>query len=312
MSHFVHPQALCESAHIGAGTRIWAFAHVLPGARVGCDCNICDGVFMENNVIVGDRVTVKCGVQLWDGVRLEDDVFVGPNATFTNDVFPRSKQHPERYAETIVERGASIGANATILPGITIGAGAMVGAGAVVLRSVPRYAIVVGNPARIVGYANTPEVDAGTPSDSAHPSVTAVQSSRVRGVSLHRLPRFEDMRGALSVAEFARDLPFVPQRQFLVYGVPSAEVRGEHAHRHCAQFLICVHGRVSVIVDDGAQREEYLLDAPNLGLYMPPRVWGTQYHYSTDAVLLVLASHAYDAADYIRDYESFLREVRGA
>ena len=99
---FVHPQALCESPHLGAGTRVWAFAHVLPEARIGADCNICDHVFIENDVLVGDRVTIKCGVQLWDGVRLEDDVFVGPNATFTNDIFPRSKQYPQAFAHTEV------------------------------------------------------------------------------------------------------------------------------------------------------------------------------------------------------------------
>jgi acetyltransferase-like isoleucine patch superfamily enzyme len=132
---FVHPHAIVESARVGPRTRVWAFAHVLPGARIGADCNICDGVFIENDVLVGDRVTVKCGVQLWDGVTLEDDVFVGPNATFTNDLFPRSRQHPEQFSRTLVRDGASIGANATILAGITIGARAMVGAGAVVTRS---------------------------------------------------------------------------------------------------------------------------------------------------------------------------------
>lgn len=151
---FIHPQALCESPAIGAGTRVWAFAHVLPGAVIGADCNICDHVFIENDVRLGDRVTIKCGVQLWDGVELEDDVFVGPNVTFTNDLFPRSRQRPAAYARTRVERGASIGANATILANTTIGQHAMVGAGAVVTRPVPPNAIVVGNPARIVGYVN--------------------------------------------------------------------------------------------------------------------------------------------------------------
>src|SRR5215217_5671644 len=113
---FVHPQALCESKAIGEGTRIWAFAHVLPGARIGRDCNICDGVFVENDVVVGDAVTIKCGVQLWDGVRLGNNVFIGPNATFTNDMFPRSKVYPETFSETMIEEHASIGANATILP----------------------------------------------------------------------------------------------------------------------------------------------------------------------------------------------------
>lgn len=147
---FIHPDARVESPHIGPGSRIWAFAHILPGAVVGRDANICDQVFIENDVIVGDRVTIKCGVQLWDGLRLEDDVFVGPNATFANDLFPRSKQYPDHYLRTLVQAGASIGANATILPGITIGAGAMVGAGAVVTKDVPPHVVVVGNPARIL------------------------------------------------------------------------------------------------------------------------------------------------------------------
>lgn len=162
MSVSIHPQALCESSSVGNRTRVWAFAHILPGAIIGEDCNICDGVFIEGDVRVGDRVTVKCGVQLWDGVTLEDDVFVGPNATFTNDLYPRSRQHPEAYAKTVVRRGASIGANATLLPGVTIGAGAMVGAGAVVTRDVPENAVVVGNPARITGYSNTTHVGGDT------------------------------------------------------------------------------------------------------------------------------------------------------
>jgi UDP-2-acetamido-3-amino-2,3-dideoxy-glucuronate N-acetyltransferase len=149
----VHPNALCETNRVGAGTRVWAFAHILPGAVIGHDCNICDGVFIENDVVVGDRVTVKCGVQLWDGVRLEDDVFVGPNATFTNDPFPRSRIRPTELSVTIVRRGASIGANATILPGLVIGEGAMVGAGSVVTRDVPSRAVVFGNPARVIRQA---------------------------------------------------------------------------------------------------------------------------------------------------------------
>nr|WP_028578825.1 acyltransferase [Desulfogranum japonicum] len=151
MDHFVHPNALVETLNIGADTRIWAFVHILPGAVIGSGCNICDNVFIENEVIVGDRVTVKCGVQLWDGLTIEDDVFIGPNATFTNDIFPRSKQ-AFTLRRTIIERGASIGANATILCGLSIGRGAMVGAGSVVLRDVPPYAVVVGNPARIIRY----------------------------------------------------------------------------------------------------------------------------------------------------------------
>src|SRR6266705_5941448 len=146
MSFFVHPEALCEAMLVGSGTRIWAFAHILPKAVIGADCNICDTVFVENDVVIGDRVTIKNGVQLWDGLRVENDVFIGPNATFTNDRFPRSKSYPQKFASTVIHQGASIGASATILAGLTIGQNAMVGAGAVVTRSVPPNAIVVGNP----------------------------------------------------------------------------------------------------------------------------------------------------------------------
>lgn len=309
MSTFIHPQALCESQHVGDGTRVWAFAHVLPGAVIGRDCNLCDGVFIENDVRVGDRVTVKSGVQLWDGVTLEDDVFVGPNATFTNDAFPRSRHKPPAFLRTTVERGASIGANATILPGVTVGRGAMVGAGAVVVRSVPRWAIVAGNPARIQGYADAAK--SRTPVAAAPEQVqTPVRESAVIGVTLYRLPLIEDMRGNLIAGEVGRTLPFAPQRYFIVLDVPSAEVRGEHAHRSCHQFLVCVRGRVTVVVDDGRRREEFRLDSPDLGLHVPPGIWATQYGYSADSALLVFASEHYDAADYIRDYDEFLTVVR--
>jgi len=301
---FIHPNALCESEHIGEGTRVWAFAHVLPGARIGGDCNICDGVFIENDVIVGDRVTVKCGVQLWDGLRVLDDVFIGPNATFTNDRFPRSRQHPTSFPITTVETGASIGANATILPGITIGSGAMIGAGAVITRSVPPNAIVVGNPARIVGYvADKFEVPANDSDAGNQP----VADTSVNGVKLHQLPRYNDLRGALSVGDFEADLPFDPKRYFIVFNVPSAETRGEHAHKRCHQFMVCVKGSVRVLADDGRSRGDFLLDSPSTGLHLPPMTWGTQYRYSADAVLLVFASESYDSDEYIRDYDEFVQ-----
>ncbi|GIK88350.1 MAG: isomerase [Betaproteobacteria bacterium] len=303
---FVHPQGLCESGDVGPRTRVWAFAHVLPGARIGADCNVCDHVFVENDVVVGDRVTLKSGVQLWDGVRLEDDVFVGPNATFTNDPFPRSRRPPAKFAATLVRAGASIGANATILPGVTIGAGAMVGAGAVVVRSVPPLAIVVGNPARIVGY-----VDAGAPGpeSAAAPPPGAEGATKVAGVTLHRLTVARDLRGSLAVAEFGRHVPFPVRRSFFVFDVPSRETRGEHAHRRCHQFLVCLRGSCAVVADDGRTRQEFLLDSPALGLHLPPLVWGIQYKYSPDALLAVFASDPYDPDDYVRDYDEFRRLV---
>jgi UDP-2-acetamido-3-amino-2,3-dideoxy-glucuronate N-acetyltransferase len=312
VSVFVHPMGICESESVGSGTRVWAFAHVLPGAVIGGDCNICDQVFIEGDVIVGSRVTVKCGVQLYDGLRVEDDVFIGPNATFTNDPFPRSKQHPPSYAQTVIRRGASIGANATILPGLEVGESAMVGAGAVVTRSVPAHAIVVGNPARIVGYVDSAR---GAEPAYAHPDRPAslsVSTTTVEGVTLHRLPVHRDLRGSLTVADFGAAVPFLPRRFFMVYDVPGVEVRGEHAHRTCQQFLVCVSGSCSVVADDGTNREEFTLAANDIGVYLPPMVWGIQYRYSRDASLVVFASEPYDPGDYIRDYREFLEARQAA
>ena len=305
MSYFVHPLGCCESDKIGAGTRIWAFAHVLAGARVGEECNICDHVFIENEVVIGDHVTVKCGVQLWDGMTVENDVFIGPNATFSNDLFPRSKKYPQRFLTTRICQGASVGANATILPGIIIGRNAMVGAGAVVTRSVPPNAIVVGNPARIVGYVDSlgkisSEDTGGLPQENSSVELN------VPGVTLHRLSLVEDLRGNLTAGEFMRHVPFAVNRYFVVFEVPSAETRGAHAHHRCHQFLVCLKGSVAFVADNGEKRQEITLDRPDIGLYLPPMIWGVQYKYSADAMLLVLASDYYDNSDYIRDYEEFL------
>ena len=305
---FQHETAVVESPSIGAGTRIWAFVHILPGAVIGAGCNICDHTFIENDVRIGDRVTIKCGVQVWDAITLEDDVFVGPNATFTNDPFPRSGRHPERYSRTLVKRGASIGANATILPGLTIGEKAMVGAGAVVTRDVPPMAIVAGNPARIVGYDGAGSLSGGALSTA--PAEVGVSATRVAGVTLHRLPHACDLRGNLSFGEIGGQIPFEVKRYFLVYGVASKEIRGEHAHRVLQQFLICVHGRCHVVADDGTNRQEFVLDSPTVGLHLPPMVWGIQYKYTEDAVLLALASDKYDPGSYIRSYSEFLELVK--
>ena len=303
---FRHPQALVETTQIGERSKIWAFAHVLSGAVIGNDVNVCDHVFIENDVVVGDRVTIKCGVQLWDGLRVEDDVFIGPNVTFTNDPFPRSKVRPQTFAPTRICTGASLGANSTILPGITIGAHAMVGAGSVVTRDVPVNAIVVGNPARITGYVDSDSIGIGTAVAGALGPDRAPRMLSTRGAALCVLPQIVDLRGALTFGEIEAHLPFTPQRFFVVYDVPSSEVRGEHAHKTLHQFLVCVKGSCHVMLDDGNIREEVRLDSPTIGLHLPPRVWSVQYKYSADAILLVLASDVYEADDYILDYAGFI------
>ena len=304
---FQHPQALVESPRIGPRTRVWAFAHVLPGAVIGADANVCDHVFIENDVIVGDRVTIKCGVQLWDGLRIEDDVFIGPNVTFTNDLLPRSKQ-PFTPLQTRVCKGATVGANATILPGLTIGQSAQVAAGAVVTRDVPRNAIVRGNPARISGY-----VDTLVETETLGPLAGRREEQRVlrvKGATLIVLPRVVDLRGALSFGEIGKQLPFEPKRIFLVYDVPSREVRGEHAHKQLHEVLICLRGSCSVVVDDGQFRDEVVLDSPSVALHVPPMLWRVHYKYSPDAMLLSLCSEIYDKDDYIREYDEFIDRLR--
>ena len=305
---FRHPAALVESSRIGAGTRVWAFAHILPGATIGRDCNVCDHVFIENNVTVGDRTTIKCGVQLWDGVTIEEDVFIGPNATFTNDPFPRSRVRPAAFIPTLVRRGASIGANATLMCGITIGANAMVGSGAVVTHDVPPNAIVVGNPAYIQGYVDTGDERA----QPAPESITAIQTLPVGGVTMYRLPQFADLRGSLVVGEIDAQLPFVPKRFMVLHAVPTRQARGEHALRRLHQFMVCLQGQCSLVVDDGTTRQEIRMSDLNVGVHVPPMVWSVQYKFSPDALVLVLASGPYDPADYIRDYDGFVALVRNA
>lgn len=147
---YIHPLSDVQTLSIGHGTNVWQFCVILKGARIGNNCNICSHVFIENDVIIGDSVTIKNGVQIWDGIVVEDNVFIGPNVTFTNDKFPRSKQYPNAFLPTVIKSGASIGGNATILPGLVIGTGAMVGAGAVVTKNVAPNSVVVGNPAKIL------------------------------------------------------------------------------------------------------------------------------------------------------------------
>ena len=243
-------------------------------------------------------VVVRSGAYVPAGVVLGAGCQIGPNVAFIDG------------APTCVRRGVRIGANATVYAGITLAAGSVVQPGAVVTRSVPAGAIVGGNPASIVGY-----VDALRGTESAVPTpprAAGLTRTPVRGVTLHQFPVIPDLRGSLTVGEFSSQIPFEPQRYFLVYGVPSREVRGEHAHRQCQQFLICLQGSCAVVADDGQRKTEVVLDAPHRGLYLPPMTWGVQYQYSADAMLLVFASHRYDPGDYIREYDEFLAECIGA
>lgn len=263
-----------------ASAQIDPRAHVAADVHLSADC------------------VVRAGAFLSAGVVLAAGVHVGPNVVFV--------EAEPGQAATQVKRQAKLGANATVHAGLVIAAGAEVRPGSVVTRSVPPNAIVEGNPAIIVGYVNTRmERPDALPHQASH-NGPRVEATPVAGVTVHHFPVIPDLRGNLTVGEFDRQVPFTPKRYFMVFGVPSREVRGEHAHHRCHQFLICLRGSCAVVADDGTNKVEVLLDAPQRGLYLPPMTWGIQYKYSADALLLVFASDYYDAADYIREYDEFL------
>lgn len=214
----------------------------------------------------------------------------------------------------VVRANARLDAACVIGEGVTIGQGAWVRAGAVVLRSVPPNAIVEGNPAQVVGYVNRAAhdhradprlIDVQSLGDLARPARVPLG---VGGSTLFLMRRVIDARGSLSVGEVPTEVPFSPARYFAVFGVPSVELRGEHAHKRCQQFLICLHGSCRILLDDGECRCEVTLDRPDMGVFMPEMIWGTQYRYTLDAVLLVFASRPYEAEDYLRTYDDFLAE----
>lgn len=252
---------------------------------------------------IGLNCVVQSGAVICAGAVLETQVTVGANAVFVSPFSTAEKA-------AVAHQGARIGANATLYPNVTLATECVVRAGAVVTRSVPPRAIVEGNPASIVGYVGA-EASPLRPHQVKLDGISGQQETTVKGVTIHTFPVIPDLRGNLSVGEFSRDIPFTPLRYFMVFGVPSREVRGEHAHLECHQFLICVRGACSVVADDGERSVEVVLDAPNRGIHLPPLTWATQYKYSPDALLLVFASHYYDAADYIRTYDQFLRVIKG-
>jgi dTDP-4-dehydrorhamnose 3,5-epimerase-like enzyme len=168
---------------------------------------------------------------------------------------------------------------------------------------------VEGNPAAIIGYVATESGELGVGMAASVRSGAQTESTPVKGVTIHHFPVIPDLRGNLTVGEFEKEIPFIPLRYFMVFGVPNREVRGEHAHHECHQFLICVRGSCAVVADDGNKRVEVNLSGPQMGVYLPPMTWGIQYKYSPDALLLVFASHHYESGDYIRDYKAFLNLV---
>ncbi len=269
-----------------------------PTARIGPNCHLQGNIAIEANVV------------LKGGITLIGDIVIGRNSILEPGVCIASPKPGQPQASPVVRIGhqVHVGAGTVLLSGVSIGHHAWIEPGTVVLRNIPPHAVVSGNPAAISGYMDDPayqgRMAANAVSLSDNPGV---RSCLAEGVTVHQFARIRDLRGDLSVGEFERNLPFLPKRYFIVYDVPSTETRGEHAHKKCHQFLICVAGSVSVVVDDGIRREEVLLDNPNTGLFIPAGIWGIQYKYSANGTLLVFASEYYDASDYIRNYEEFLK-----
>lgn len=235
------------------------------------------------------------------GARIETGVTLGQRVILAGD-------------DIVIRANARLDAACVVADGVTIGQGAWVRAGAVVLRSIPPNAIVEGNPAQVIGY-----VDRKTQDHRPDPRLIDIQNFynlprpariplEVGKSALYLMRSMSDTRGSLTVGEVPTELPFSPARYFAVFGVPSIELRGEHAHKECQQFLICLHGSCRVLLDDGDRRCEVTLDRPDLGVFMPEMIWGTQYRYSPDAVLLVFGSRPYEAGDYLRTYDEFLAE----
>ncbi|NIJ41630.1 hypothetical protein FHS78_001920 [Parvibaculum indicum] len=239
-----------------------------------------------------------------DSAKIAEGVTLGPRVVLAGD-------------GVVLGQNARIDAAAVIGAEVTIGQGAWVKAGAVVLRSVPPNAIVEGNPAQVAGYLDgdgawrkpdPKHVDFHSFKHLARPSKVELG---VGASTLFLMRRITDARGALTVGEVPNEVPFSPVRYFVVFDVPSMELRGEHAHKQCQQFLICLHGSCRVLLDDGYNRCEVTLDSPDMGVFMPAMIWGTQYRYSSDAVLLVFASRTYEPDDYLRTYDDFLAELEG-
>ena len=305
----IHKSAEVFTKKIGIGTRVWQNTVILKNAIIGKNCNINCNCFVENDVKIGNSTTIKSGSYLWDGASIGNNVFIGPNVTFINDKYPKSKKKPKFFLKTTIEDDASVGAASILMPGITVGRGSIIGAGSLVTKSVPSYTVVAGSPAKIINYINNIKKNKKVKLLSKKNSKSWNKNITIGKVSISNLKTVSDLRGDLSVGDFQSDIPFKVKRFFLISEVPNEKIRGEHAHFKCHQFIICTKGSCSITLDDGKKRFSLNLNSPSQGLYVPPKIWSTQYNYSANASILVFASHKYDPKDYIRDYNIFLKTV---
>lgn len=271
------------------------YSQISNDLKCGKNCTIGNFVTIESGVTLANDIVISNGSYICSNIKIENGVYIGPNTTFL-DSNPNA-------SSACIHAKVKIVANAVIYP-VQIGENAVVSAGAVVTKDVPPNAIVDGNPAQIIDYVNTIK---HTPQSipASQPGTQSTTNAQLRSIS-----SYSDTRGDLSVIEIEKDLPFKIKRFFYTYHIESTSIRGEHAHKECEQFLISVHGSVNVICDNGKIREEFLLDSPQKGLYLPAKCWGIQYKHSPDNVLLVCASHEYNEADYIRKYNDFLEYLK--
>lgn len=285
----IHATADVSDATVGAFSRILQYVVINAGASIGDRCTVEALTVIGRDACVGTNVSIASGVHVAPGAVVSDHVTIGSNCSIGGDT--------SDGRATIIREGAQIGASVTVVAGVEIGQSAVVVDGSVVAANVPPGATVAGNPAVIRNCSG--------PSGQTLRLYESM-SSEISGVQFLKFQQVEDVRGTLTVCQWNQQLPFVPRRVFFLHGVPNENVRGAHAHRECAQALVCFNGSVNVLLDDGLRREEFVLESSESGIVIPPGIWATQYRYSQNAMLVVFASHDYDADDYIRDYGDFL------
>lgn len=276
MTTNIHSTAICSREQVAENVTIGPYCVIEPGVTIAAGAIVSAQVLIARDTRIGANCRIGAGAKIGHGCTLEQNVTIGENA--------------------IIDDGIHLQIGARVNPGTMVG------------MPVPAYAIVSGRDAIISGYVDAspgllPDLDVLAPNQPVE--------SRVSGVSCFDMPEFPDLRGTLSVGEFGTRFPFLPRRYFLVYDVASERVRGEHAHKKCHQFLTCIHGACSVLADDGSNRQEFRLDRRNFGIHLPPMIWGIQYKFTRDAVLLVFASEHYDDTDYIRNYQEFVKLAIG-